>query len=75
VQNNPLALSDPAGLDCVYLNNSGAGVYWIDHESTSGECGENGGYWLEGYVDASNVTVDADGGLVSGYGTGTNGNI
>jgi RHS repeat-associated protein len=49
--NNPLIIIDPTGLDCVYANDSGNGVESIDHNSNSGECGQNGGSWAPGYVD------------------------
>ena len=69
VLNNPLALIDSLGLDCVYLNEDGSAVEEIDSSSNSGECATNGGYWIEGSVhDTSWVNVDPDSGLVSGYG-------
>jgi len=49
--NNPLALFDPLGLDCIYLNDSGTGLApngGIDTNSDIGECGTNGGYWVDG---------------------------
>jgi len=49
--NNPLIFIDPTGLDCVYANDAGNGVESIDHNSNSGECGQNGGSWAPGYVD------------------------
>ncbi len=51
VMNNPLIYVDPRGLDCVYFNDAGNGVESVDHNSNSGECGQNGGSWLSGYVD------------------------
>jgi len=51
VLNNPLIFVDPDGLDCIYANDSSDGVESIDHDSDSGECGQNGGTWLSGYVD------------------------
>lgn len=50
-RNNPLINIDPNGLDCIYATDSGKGVESIDHNSNSGECGQNGGTWLSGYVD------------------------
>lgn len=52
VRNNPLILIDPNGLDCLYANDSGTGLdeNGIDHSSNSGECGQNGGSWVPGYV-------------------------
>jgi hypothetical protein len=49
--NNPLTFIDPTGLDCVYANDAGNGVESIDHNSNSGECGQNGGSWAPGYID------------------------
>jgi hypothetical protein len=50
-RNNPLINIDPNGLDCIYATNNGKGVESVDHDSDSGECGQNGGTWLSGYVD------------------------
>jgi RHS repeat-associated protein len=52
-RNNPLINIDPTGLDCVYANDAGNGVESIDHDSNSGECGQNGGSWAPGYVNQS----------------------
>ena len=52
-RNNPLSNIDPDGLDCVYANDAGNGVESIDHNSNSGECGQNGGSWAPGYVNES----------------------
>jgi RHS repeat-associated protein len=49
-RNNPLIYLDPTGLDCVYANDAGNGVESIDHNSNSGECGQNGGSWVPGYA-------------------------
>lgn len=52
VMNNPLIFSDPSGLDCVYLDDSGGtgdGAS-IDNESDEGECNAHGGYWANGYI-------------------------
>jgi RHS repeat-associated protein len=49
-RNNPLMYLDPNGLDCVYANDAGNGVESIDHNSNSGECGQNGGSWVPGYA-------------------------
>ena len=40
--NNPTSNADD-GHDCVYLNNAGNGVESVDQNSSSGECGNNGG--------------------------------
>jgi RHS repeat-associated protein len=50
-RNNPLIYLEPNGLDCIYATDNGKGVESIDHNSDSGECGQNGGTWLSGYVD------------------------
>jgi len=72
VVNNPLSFIDPFGLDCVYLNSGGTGVEkgGVDQNSSSGECGQTGGYWVEGAV--TNVTIGGDAETVSLAGT-TNG--
>jgi RHS repeat-associated protein len=65
--NNPLRFTDPTGLDCVYMNDSGTGVdkdangnvTGIDHNSNSGECGKNGGDWVDGHTEASWVGYDS----------------
>ena len=74
-RNNPLKNTDPTGLDCVYLNDEGTGVHSVDHNSNFGECvgtdangnpnGSNGGYWVNGNVNASGVTTNASTGQVS----------
>jgi len=72
VINNPLNLIDPFGLDCVYLNSSGTGVEkgGVDQNSSTAECGQTGGYWVQGAV--TNVTIGGDAETVSLTGT-TNG--
>jgi hypothetical protein len=75
VRNNPLKNTDPTGLDCVYLNDEGAKVQSVDHDSNFGECvgtdengtpnGSNGGYWVNGNVNAQNVQVSADSGQIT----------
>lgn len=55
VLNNPLNAVDPDGYDCVYLNNAGNGVESVDQQSSSGECGGSGGYWVDG--TATKVTL------------------
>jgi RHS repeat-associated protein len=59
VMNNPLNFADPKGLDCAYLNDSGAGVESIDHDSDIGECEANGGFWANGWIP-SNFSVQTD---------------
>jgi len=61
--NNPLIFIDPTGLDCVYANDAGNGVESIDHNSNSGECGENGGTWVPGYADETWANVNTKTGL------------
>ena len=62
VLNNPLKYIDPDGLDCAYLNDSGAAVEYIDHQGTGiGECQNNGGYWANGTIaSASDVLINAN---------------
>src|SRR5271154_399463 len=57
---NPLNAVDPAGLDCVYLDDSGMYVEEVD----TGDCDEGtGGTWVpgtftgEGFVDTSDGTI------------------
>jgi RHS repeat-associated protein len=75
VLNNPVNLVDLFGLDCAYLNDSGTGVQkegGLDQQSSKGECGKTGGYWVEGSV--TNVTIGGDAETVTLTGTnnGTN---
>jgi RHS repeat-associated protein len=70
VRNNPVSNADPNGRDCVYMNSGGDGVESIDQSSSSGECGNNGGYWVNGGV--TNVQINSDAGTVDLTGT-TNG--
>jgi RHS repeat-associated protein len=58
-QNNPLKNIDPTGLDCVYFNDAGNGVESVDHHSDSGECGKNGGDWVNGTTSANQVQYNA----------------
>jgi len=75
VLNNPLSNVDPLGLYCAYLNDGGDGVESIDDNSGVGECGGNGGYWIEGsYGGGSWVNANADTGLVTGLGYDSSGN-
>ena len=76
VMNNPMAFIDPDGMDCVYLNDAGTGVDWIDSSSDAQYDCENGigGYWIQGSVlDSSWVNIDVNSGLVSGFGLGADG--
>jgi hypothetical protein len=61
VLNNPIILTDPTGLDCVYMNDNNDAVESIDHNSSSGECAENGGSWRDGWVGTGQVSVDREG--------------
>ncbi|MHB1938944.1 MAG: RHS repeat-associated core domain-containing protein [Acidobacteriaceae bacterium] len=72
VQNNPLSFTDPFGLDCAYLNNAGTGIEngGIDQSGTSSECGQTGGYWVNGTL--TDAQINADAGTVQLTGT-TNG--
>jgi len=67
VLNNPLSAIDPLGLDCVYLNDPGDGVAYIDHDSNAQECSgpdangnPNGGYWIPGSVPDSSWVTNID---------------
>jgi YD repeat-containing protein len=58
---NPLALIDPLGLDCIYLDDTGENVEEID----SGSCGESdGGYYIPGLVDPSSIVINSDAGTI-----------
>jgi len=48
VLNNPLSNVDPLGLDCVYLGDDGDNIESIDTHSNGDECGNNGGFWVDG---------------------------
>jgi hypothetical protein len=73
--NNPLNFVDPLGLYCTYLNDEGSNVEGIDNNSNSGECNENGGYWIAGsYGPGSQLSIDVDKGTVMGIGYDSNGN-
>jgi len=77
VANNPLRNVDPLGLYCGYLNQWGTAVETngIDDNSSVGECGATGGYWIEGsYGGGSSVQVNAEQGTVIGLGYNSNGN-
>ena len=52
-QNNPLTNTDPSGLDCVYFNDAGSGLESVDHNSGSGECGSNGGDYVNGRIQSA----------------------
>jgi RHS repeat-associated protein len=72
VWNNPLSFTDPTGLDCAYLDASGTGIEQggLDQNSNAGECGENGGYWVDGGL--TNLNIDSNNNTISLTGT-TNG--
>jgi RHS repeat-associated protein len=67
VRNNPLSFTDPLGLDCAYLNNSGTDIENRDQQSTSTECGKTGGYWVQGTL--TDIKINADQGKVDLTGT------
>jgi len=80
-RNNPLSFVDPDGYDCVYLNNAGTDVdrdkdgnpTGIDQNSNSGECGKNGGYWVDGTVTKVTLYTNSnDVGLSGMWETGAN---
>lgn len=79
VLNNPLALIDPNGLDCVFLNDAGTsgeaivkdndpsiGDSWL---SASDWCGGQGGYYIPGNVaNLSWITsIDSENGAIGAY--------
>jgi hypothetical protein len=80
--NNPLSYIDPTGLDCVYLNNAGTdvdrdangNVTGIDTNSNSGECGQNGGYWVDGTFTSGTVYTNNNDVSLTGHTTDSSGN-
>jgi RHS repeat-associated protein len=80
--NNPLAIVDPDGYDCVYLNDAGTGidtdkngnVTGIDTNSNSQECGTNGGYWVDGTVTHVSLYTNSNDVGLTGYTIDSNGN-
>jgi RHS repeat-associated protein len=70
VNNNPLALVDPKGLDCVYLNDSGTDVEEVD----AGDDCASGGIWVpstyagSGWVDSNDGTVVGLNSVVGSFG-------
>jgi RHS repeat-associated protein len=72
VENNPVSNTDPDGHDCVYLNNAGNGVESIDQSSSSGECGNTGGYWVNGAV--TNAQIDQNSVTLTGTTNGVDNN-
>jgi RHS repeat-associated protein len=65
--NNPLVNTDPTGYDCVYLNNAGNGAESTDTNSNSGECGNNGGYWVDGTFTSGTVYSNSNDVYLHGY--------
>jgi RHS repeat-associated protein len=59
VLNNPLSNIDPTGHDCVYLNNAGNGVEYVDQSSNSRDCADTHGYWVKGTVTYAQINSDA----------------
>jgi len=75
--NNPLSNVDPDGYDCVYLSDSGTdidGQNGIDTNSNSGECGSNGGYWVDGTVTHVQLYSNNNDVGLSGHTTDSQGN-
>lgn len=60
VLNNPLVNTDPTGLDCVYFTDVGDGIESVDQNSNSGECGFNGGDWVNETVQSAMYFSDSD---------------
>jgi hypothetical protein len=58
--NDPLTNIDPSGLDCVYFNDAGNAAESIDQNSNSGECGANGGDWVNGTTSAGQIQYNAN---------------
>ena len=60
VGNSPMSFKDSKGLDCVYMDDKGVSMASVDHNSNSGECWQNGGYWANGYVPFDNSWINAN---------------
>ena len=71
-RNNPLVNIDPTGLDCVYYNDPGDKVESVDHNSSSDECGQNGGNWEEGYTEAGWQNYNQKSGTWTGFSADSN---
>lgn len=69
--NNPLSNIDPTGLDCAYLNDRGDDIESIDQSSDAGECGSNGGYWVDGGL--ANYQINSEQGSVQLWGATSTG--
>jgi RHS repeat-associated protein len=67
VQNNPMSLTDPDGLDCAYLSDDGTSVESLDQQSNSYECAQNGGYWVSGAM--TDIQINSNTGTVVMTGT------
>jgi RHS repeat-associated protein len=74
VLNNPLKFIDPDGLDCAYLNDAGTDIEkgGLDQNSNSGECRQNGGYWVDGAIagvssSGNNITFNVIGADLNRY--------
>jgi len=58
--NNPMINTDPTGYDCVYFTDSGTGVESVDRNSNSGECGQNGGDWVNAQFQNATYFAGSD---------------
>lgn len=72
-RNNPLINVDLFGYDCVYLNDAGTGIdkNSIDTNSNSGECGDHGGYWVDGSFTSGTVYSNNNDVYLHGYDSST----
>ncbi len=72
-RNNPLTNTDPTGYDCVYLNDAGTGIDkgGVDTNSNSGECGNNGGYWVDGTFTSGTVYANNNDVYLHGFDSST----
>jgi hypothetical protein len=72
-QNNPLIFTDPTGLDCAYLNDSGTAIEQggLDQHSSAGECGKTGGYWVDGSMTDAKINANAGTVQLTGTNDGT----
>ena len=72
-RNNPLINVDFFGYDCVYLNDAGTGIdkNGIDVHSSAGECGDHGGFWVDGTFTSGTVYANNNDVYLHGYDSNT----
>jgi RHS repeat-associated protein len=71
VNDNPITFTDPTGLDCVYLSNSGESIENVDTNSNISECGGNGGFWVDGAFTGGWYSTNSNDVYLQGYDSAT----